>query len=107
EFEVGRPWGRTSFITGYSVRDLLFSPVPREFFTTATWAGLQHKWGDKVSVTGLARYIRSWRVQSTAFATAHILVPGVRVEVEPAPRWTVGAAGDFTHGGGCNIYKQT
>ena len=51
EFEVGRPWGNTSFITGYSVRDLLFKPVPREFFTTATWAGLQRKWGDNVTVT--------------------------------------------------------
>jgi len=106
EFEVGRPWGHTSMITGYYVRDLLFSPVPREFFTTSTWAGLQHKWGDTVSVTALAKYIRSWRVQSTEFATAQILVPGVRVEVKPAPRWTVDAAVDFTHGEGFNLYNN-
>ena len=27
EFTVGRPWGNTSLITGYSVRDLLFRPT--------------------------------------------------------------------------------
>ena len=26
EFTVGRPWGNTSLITGYSARDLLFRP---------------------------------------------------------------------------------
>ena len=93
-------------VTGYYVRDLLFGPSPREFFSTTTWAGLQHKWGDKVSVTGLAKYIRSWRVQGTEFATAQILVPGVRVEVMPKPRWTVDAAVDFTHGEGFDLYNN-
>ena len=39
EFTVGRPWGNTSLITGYSVRDLLFRPVDRRIFQyhLATW----------------------------------------------------------------------
>lgn len=106
EFEVGRPWGQSSMITGYSVRDLLFSPVPREYFTTATWGGLQHKWGEKVTVAGLAKYVRSWRVQGTEFVTAQILVPGMRVEVKPNPRWTVDGSVDFTHGQGFDLYDN-
>ncbi|MBV8207971.1 MAG: tetratricopeptide repeat protein, partial [Acidobacteria bacterium] len=37
EFTVGRPWGRTSMVTGYSVRDLQFSPLNRQYFTTGTY----------------------------------------------------------------------
>ena len=33
EFTVGRPWGKTSLITGYSVRDLLFRPIVRNIST--------------------------------------------------------------------------
>ncbi|MGH9564458.1 MAG: tetratricopeptide repeat protein, partial [Candidatus Angelobacter sp.] len=57
EFQVGRPWGRTHLITGYAARDLLYHPLAREYFTTSTWAGLEHKFGEKTTITGLARYI--------------------------------------------------
>ena len=106
EFAVGRPWGQTSMITGYSVRDLLFGPAPREFFTTSTWGGLERKWGETVTVTGLAKYLRSWRVQGNEFAIAQILVPGARLEVKPNQRWTVDAAVDFTRGQGFDLYNN-
>ncbi len=35
--------GRTQLITAYSVRDLTFSPLIREFYSTAASAGLQHR----------------------------------------------------------------
>jgi len=86
EFEVGRPWGSNSLVTGYSARDLLFHPLVREFFTTSTWLGVEHKFGKNMSFTGLGKYIRSWRVQDLSFATAQILVPGVRFEYQPNTR---------------------
>jgi len=106
EFEVGRPWGRTFFITGYYVRDLLFRPAIREYFTTSTWAGLEHKFGEKLIVTGLAKYIRSWRVQDLTFATAQIMVPGAGVEYKVNERWSVDAAFDFTRGQGFHNYDN-
>jgi tetratricopeptide (TPR) repeat protein len=106
EFEVGRPWGTTSLVTGYSVRDLLFHPLAREFFTTSTWVGVQHKFGQRMSVTGLGRYIRSWRVQDLDFATAQILVPGARVEFKPNDRWSVDGSMDFTRGEGFHLYDN-
>ena len=51
EFTVGRPWARTAFITGYTRRDLTFRPLPREFFTTSTYAGIQHKFGQKLTAS--------------------------------------------------------
>lgn len=106
EFEVGRPWGRNAFVTGYSVRDLLFNPAPREFFTTSTWAGLEHKFGDKLTVTGLAKYIRSWRVEGLAFATGQILVPGARFDYKFNDRWDLNASTDFTRGEGFHLYDN-
>jgi tetratricopeptide (TPR) repeat protein len=106
EFEVGRPWGHNAVVTGYSVRDLLFNPVSREFFTTATWGGLEHKFGDKATVTGLAKYIRSWRVEGLEFATAQILVPGARFDYKFNDRWQLNASADFTRGQGFHLYDN-
>ncbi|HEY6305033.1 MAG TPA: tetratricopeptide repeat protein [Candidatus Angelobacter sp.] len=106
EFEVGRPWGNTSFITGYYVRDLLFRPAIREFFSTATWGGLQRRFHDTWSVTVLATYVRSWRVQDNEFAIAQILVPGARFQYKFSNRWTLDAAFYYTHGEGFNIYNN-
>jgi hypothetical protein len=107
EFEVGRPWGHNAFITGYFVRDELFRPLIREYFTTSTWAGWQHKFGEKLKVIGQAKYVRSWRVADLTFATAQILVPGTRVEYKPNDHWLVEGAFDFTRGQGFHLYDNT
>ncbi|HEX4602899.1 MAG TPA: tetratricopeptide repeat protein [Candidatus Angelobacter sp.] len=106
EFEVGRPWGNNALITGYSVRDLLFRPAIREFFTTSTWVGMEHKFGQRTSVTALAKYIRSWRVDNLEFATAQALVPGARFEFKPNERWAFDASMDFTRGEGYHLYDN-
>lgn len=106
EFEVGRPWGHNSLITGYSVRDLLFHPLQREFFTTATWVGWTHKFGDTTTLTGLGKYIRSWRVQEQTFAFAQAFIPGVRLDHKLNERWSLNAAFDFTRGQGFHQYDN-
>lgn len=107
EFEVGHPWGRNSFITGYSIRDELYRPLIREYFTTATWAGWQHKFGEKLKVVGLGKYIRSWRVADLTFAAAQILVPGTRIEYKRNDHWLVEGAFDFTRGEGFHLFDNT
>jgi tetratricopeptide (TPR) repeat protein len=106
EFQVGRPWGRTFFITGYSVRDLLFRPAIREFFTTSTWGGFEHKFREKLTVDILAKYVRSWRVQGLEFTTAQILVPGARFEYKINEHWSASAAFDLTRGEGFHTYDN-
>ena len=107
EFEVGRPWGHNAFVTGYSVRDLLFRPLIREFFTTDTWGGVEHRFGDRLTVTGLAKFVRSWRVQDLDFGTAQIMVPGARFEFKPNDRWDVTGSFDLTRGEGFHLYDNT
>lgn len=106
EFEVGRPWGHNFFVTGYSVRDFLARPIISEFFNTQTWAGVEHKFGNKLSVTGMGKFVRSWRVFDLTFATAQILVPGARFEYKPNLRWTVDGSVDFSRGEGFHSYDN-
>lgn len=106
EFEVGRPWGNNALVTGYSVRDLLFRPLVREFFTTSTWAGMEHKFSQRTSLTVLGKYVRSWRVQDLTFATAQALIPGARFEYKPNDRWSFDGSMDFTRGEGFHLYDN-
>ena len=52
---MGRPWGNTSLITGYSARDLLFRPTVEEYFNTSSYVGLQHKFGKRLTAAVICR----------------------------------------------------
>ena len=69
EFRVGRPWGKTAFVTGWGARDEQFDPVIREFYYTSTYAGIEHQFSNasefpsdrrvSAGVAGRARSSRS------------------------------------------------
>jgi len=106
QFIVGRPWGRTQFITSYGVRDLLFRPLIREFYSTSTSAGMQHEFSDKLRVAVLGEYIRSWRVQDLNYWIAQAFVPAAQVEWKPTRRWTVSGDFEFSRGMGIHDYDN-
>jgi tetratricopeptide (TPR) repeat protein len=98
EFRVGRPWGKTTFITGYTRRDLKFSPLVREFFTTSTYAGVERKFGQKLTVNLLGEYIRSWRRQDALIAIAQAMRPAGIIEYRPNKSWSVDGQFAYTRG---------
>ncbi|MFZ0706856.1 MAG: tetratricopeptide repeat protein, partial [Candidatus Korobacteraceae bacterium] len=98
EFTVGRPWGKTAFVTGYTRRNLTFSPQPNQFFTTSTYGGITRKFGEKLTVTALGEYIRSYRVQGPLTAIAQALRPGGTIEFRPNHTWSVN--GEFAYSRG-------
>ncbi|MGZ4820811.1 MAG: tetratricopeptide repeat protein [Terriglobales bacterium] len=106
EFQVGRPWGTTSLITGYVIDDLLFRPLVREWFTTSTYIGLQHRFGQKLTVRGLAQYIRGWRVQDMQFALGQALRPGAEIHYVPKKNWSVDANFALSRGMGMHTYDN-
>ena len=106
EFTVGRPWGSTSLITGYSARDLLFRPMVQEYFNSSVYGGLQHKFGHRVTAAILAEDLRSWRVQGTRYAIAQALLPGGRFEIRATPRWTVQGSAVISRGAGFHAYDN-
>jgi tetratricopeptide (TPR) repeat protein len=98
EFRVGRPWGKTAFVTGYTRRNLTYSPLVRRFFTTSTYAGIQRKFGEKLTVTALGEYIRSYRVQDTLVATAQAIRPGGTIEFRANRAWSIDGQVAYTRG---------
>jgi tetratricopeptide (TPR) repeat protein len=108
EFVVGRPWGRTALLTGYTVRDIQFNPAIREFFTTSSYAGLQHTFGHqrKFTVAALGEYVRSWRVQDEIYAIAQGIEPAGQVTFEPNTRWKVDGSVAWGKGEGFSGYDN-
>jgi tetratricopeptide (TPR) repeat protein len=104
EFRVGRPWGNNALITGYSVRDLLLRPLVREFFQTSTYAGWEHKFGDRATVRGIGEFIRAWRVQDNTFSTGQIMRPAVEATFKPKRNWLVDGAFAFSRGQGTTAH---
>ena len=106
EFTVGRPWGSTSLITGYSARDLLFRPFVEEYFNTSAYAGLQHKFGNRLTIAALAEDLRSWRVQNTEYAIAQALLPGGRFDFRANRHWNVQGSFVFSRGMAYHYYDS-
>jgi hypothetical protein len=106
EFTVGRPWAKTAMVTGYSLRDLQFSPVAREFFETSTYAGIARKFGERTKLTVLAEYLRAWRVQDQFFVLGQAARPAVRFEVNPTRNWSIEANGAYSRGMGIHDYDN-
>ncbi len=106
EFTVGRPWGSTSLITGYSARDLLFRPFVEEYFNTSIYAGLQHKFGNRLTIAALAEHLRSWRVENTQYAIAQALLPGGRFDLRANRHWDVQGSFVLSRGMGYHFYDN-
>lgn len=106
EFTVGRPWGKTSLLTGYSVRDLLFGPLVEEYFNSSSYVGLQHRFGSRLTAALLAEDLRSWQVQGTQYAIAQALLPGARFEFRATPRWNVQGNFLLSRGEGYHEYDN-
>jgi tetratricopeptide (TPR) repeat protein len=106
EFIVGRPWAKTAVVTGYSFRDLQLNPTPKEFFTTSTYAGISRKFGERLNLTVLAEYLRSWRVEGLTYAIAQAARPALRLQYQPTRNWEVEAQGSFSRGMGFHDYDN-
>ncbi len=106
EFTVGRPWAKTAMVTGYSLRDLQFHPLAREFFQTSTYAGISRKFGERTKLTILGEYIRAWRVQDQTFVIGQAARPAMRLEVKPSKNWEIEANGAYSRGMGIHDYDN-
>ncbi len=105
-FKVGRPWGKTALITGYGVRDVLFRPLIREYFTTDLYGGIQRQFGKRMQLAVLADYIRSWRVEDTNYAIAQALRPVAQFQYQINPQWSLDASFAMSRGQGFHTYDN-
>jgi len=105
-FRVGRPWGKTAMLTGYGVRDILFRPFIREYFTTDMYAGVQRKFGKDLQLTVMGSYIRSWRVEGSNYVIAQAIRPVAQAEYKFNPQWSLQASFAMSRGEGFHAYDN-
>jgi tetratricopeptide (TPR) repeat protein len=104
EFRVGRPWGRTAFVTGWGARDEQFFPVIREFYYTSTYGGIEQKFGENLRLRAIGEYLRSWRVEGQNFAIAQAFRPSANVEYSFGKNWAVEASSAYSRNMGFHTY---
>jgi hypothetical protein len=104
EFRVGRPWGRTAFVTGWGARDEQFFPVIREFYYTSTYGGIEEKFSENLRLRAIGEYLRSWRVEGQRFAIAQAFRPAANIEYSFGKNWTVEASVAYSRNMGFHVY---
>lgn len=106
DFRVGRPWGKTAFLTGYSGRDLLFEPAVYEYYQTVSYAGLERAFGSHIRATAAAEFLRSWRVEGSQYAIAQTLRPRFGLDAQFKDHWSLSATGAWSSGRGFHAYDN-
>jgi tetratricopeptide (TPR) repeat protein len=89
DFRVGRPWGKTFFLTGWGARDEQFNPIIREFYYTSVYAGVERRVSHWFTFRAIAEDLRSWRVEGPQFAIAQALRPAGSVFFSPTRNWRI------------------
>ncbi len=103
-FRVGRPWGKTAFVTGVGSQDDQFFPVIREFFFTSTFAGLERQFGSRLRIRGVAEDLRAWRVELNQYAVADAIRPAASAEFLATRNWSVQGSFAYSRNMGFHAY---
>ena len=106
DFRLGRPWGKTALLTGYSARDLLFGPAVNQYYQTISYAGLEHRFGPRLHVSAVAEFLRAWRVDGDLSAIAQTLRPRFGVEARLNQHWLLSASGAWSSGRSFHAYDN-
>jgi tetratricopeptide (TPR) repeat protein len=106
DFRVGRPWGKTALLTGYSARDLLFGPSIHEYYQTVSYAGLQRGFGSHIRVLAVAEFLRAWRVEGSQYAIAQAFRPRFGVDAVLTQHWAISASGAWSSGRSFHAYDS-
>jgi len=104
EFHVGRPWAKNNLIVGWGARDEQFSPIPREFYYTSTYGGIERRFSDRLKVRAIGEYLRSWRVEIGQYAIAQAFRPAGNVVFSPTHNWAVQANVAYSRNMGLHAY---
>jgi tetratricopeptide (TPR) repeat protein len=89
DFRVGAPWGKTALVTGWGASDQQFSPVHFEDYLTASYLGIDRRFGGRLNVRAVAEDLRAWRVVGVNSGIAQNLRPAGTVDFMPNHKWDV------------------
>lgn len=87
DFRVGAPWGKTALVTGWGASDQKFSPVNYENYYTSSYAGIERRFSERLSIRALAEDVRAWRIVGANSGIAQNLRPAGTVDFAPNHNW--------------------
>jgi len=104
DFRVGRPWGKTAFVTGWGARDDQYRPIVREFYFTSIYAGIEHIFTPKLSIRAVAENLRAWRVEGMQYAISQAIRPAASFQYSPTRNWSIQATAAYSRNMGFHAY---
>jgi tetratricopeptide (TPR) repeat protein len=106
DFRVAPPWSRTTLLTGYTARDLQFGPSIHEYYGTTSYVGLERRFGSRWTASGVAEYLRAWRVEGNQWTIAQTLRPRFSVDANLNQHWSLSATGAWSSGRSFHDYDS-
>ena len=104
DFRVGRPWGKTAFVTGWGARDEQFFPITREVYFTSTYVGIERRVSERLNFRVVAEDLRAWRVEENDWAIAQALRPAGSVQFAATRNWSLQASAAYSRNMGFHAY---
>ena len=114
DFRVGRPWARTTLLTGYNARNLLFTPDVSgdfrditEYYQTVSYAGLEHSFGSRIrKLSAVGEFLRAWRIEHLEYALAQTLRPRFGLDARIRQHWELSANSAWSSGRSFHSYDS-
>ena len=103
-FRVGAPWGKTALITGWGANDEKISPVNYEDYFTASYLGIEHRFGKRLNLRATAEDLRAWRVVGAHSGIAQNLRPAGSVDFSPNRKWDMQVSTAYSSTRSFHIY---
>ena len=104
DFRVGRPWGKTAFVTGWGARDEQFFPITREVYFTSTYVGIERRVSERLNFRVVAEDLRAWRVEGNNWAIAQALRPAGSLQFAATRNWSLQASAAYSRNMGFHAY---
>jgi hypothetical protein len=104
DFRVGAPWGKTALVTGWGSTDEKTSPVKFEDYLTSSYAGIEHRFGERLNVRAVAEDLRAWRVVGANSGIAQNLRPAGTVQFAPNRKWNMQVSSAFSSTRSFHVY---
>lgn len=101
---MGQPWGKTALVTGWGMNDQSFTPNDIEDYYTASYAGLSHRFSNRMNVEALAEDLRTWRIFGPRSGIAQSLRPAGTFTFSPTRRWTIQANASYSNNRSFHAY---
>jgi tetratricopeptide (TPR) repeat protein len=107
DFRVGAPWGKTALVTGWGASDQQFTPVNYEDYYTSAYAGIEHRFSQKLSLRALAEDLRAWRIVGANSGIAQNLRPAGAINFAPNQSWNFRVSTAYSSTRSFHVYDAT